>query len=69
MAVRTVWTERQYNVWSDAADEWHDFALRHQRIGVVEVAIDVIEKMNLADAQFSGGRTQFRLTYLTYNFK
>src|SRR5262249_18644280 len=65
MAVRTVRTECQHNVRFDAADEWHDLPLRLRRIGTVEVSVDVIEKMNLADTQFPASRTQLGLTHFT----
>src|SRR5262245_32054000 len=69
MAVSAVRAERHYNVRFDAADEWHDLALRLHRTGTIEVSIDVIEKMNLTDSQFRARCTQLGLTHFTHNSK
>src|SRR5262245_4008082 len=69
MAVCAVRAERHHNVRFDSADERHDLALCLYRIDTVEVFVDVIEKMNLADSQFSARRTQLGFTYFAHDLK
>src|SRR6185295_4214769 len=69
MAICAVRAERHHDVWFDAPDQWHDLSLRLGRDGAVQVPVDVIQKMNLADSQFLTRRAQFGLADFAHNLK
>src|SRR5262245_28515301 len=69
MAVSTVRAKRHNDVGLDDADESRDLPLRLDGIRTVEVSVDVIEKMNLANPQLSACRSQLGLTHFAHNFK
>lgn len=64
VTISAVWSKCCDDVRPDPSNMSRNFPLHLNRIGAVQVAIDVIEKIHTADSQFPGRCVQFRFTSL-----
>src|SRR5262252_6053365 len=67
MTVSALRSKCRDNVWADAANVHGNLCLHLARVRAIQVAVDVVEKIDASDAQFAGGRAKLRFTRLTHH--